>query len=231
LDAGEETADSSRQSVAVEETADSRRQSAEEEIKSAVSDTDGRDKYEEEGDEEEDWDDEDDEEMPVESDKTPSRVVGTDGKSYPAKKTDKPKTMSSFGELAASLPYSYEEQSAAQAVIDAVFALPVSLTLRVHEGRLIITSTDPDKPTLRDCPLQRGTDWQHYPIRPFFNFSAGDWDILENGGINTVGDLAKLISTDPKEQKTLPKFGKKKIVNLEEQFEAFWMAHPELCNP
>jgi len=68
-----------------------------------------------------------------------------------------------------------------------------SLTLRVHEGRLIITSTDSEKPTLRDCPLQRGTDWKNYPIRPFFKFSAADWDILENGGITTVGDLATLV--------------------------------------
>jgi hypothetical protein len=164
-------------------------------------------------------------------DEKPERVVGTDGKSYPAKKEKpgKPKPMTSFGELAASFPYSHDEQVAAQAVVDAVFALPVSLTLRIHEGRLIITSTDSDKPTLRDCPLQREMDWKNYPIRPFFKFSAADSDLLENGGICTVGDLATLITSDPKEHKTLPKFGKKKLEHLEKQFEDFWMAHPELC--
>ena len=175
---------------------------------------------------------EEDEETYDEVDEKPSRVVGLDGKSYPAKKdkADKPKTMTSFGELAASLPYSHAEEMAAQAVIDAVYALPLTLTIRTHEERLIITSTDSDKPTLRDCPLQRGTDWTAYPIRPFFKFSATDFDLLENGGIYTVGGLATLITTNPKERKTLPKFGKKKLEHLEKQFEDFWMAHPELCN-
>jgi hypothetical protein len=153
-----------------------------------------------------------------------------DGKSYPARKDKTDSRMTSFGELAASLPYCYAEEAAAQAVVDAVFALPVSLIIRIHEGRLIITSTDSEKPTLRDCTLQRGTDWQNYPIHPFFKFSATDFDLLENGGIRTVGDLANLISTDPKERKTLPKFGKKKLEHLEKQFEDFWIAHPELCN-
>ena len=188
-----------------------------------------------ETEEEEEVSDLDDEEEKIldEAGEQLDRVVGLDGKSYPAKKdkADKPKPMTSFGELAASLPYSYEEQTAAQAVIDAVFALPMSLTLRVHEGRLMITSTDSEKPTLLDCPLQRGTDWKNYPIRPFFKFSAADFDLLENGGIRTVGDLATLITTDLKECKTLPKFGKKKLEHLEKQFEDFWMAHPELCNP
>jgi len=184
-----------------------------------------------------DVDDEDEENevrdtFPDETDEQPERVVGLDGKSYPAKKgkTDKPKPMTSFRELVASLPYSLDEQTAAQAVVDAVFALPMSLTLRIHEGRLIIASTDSEKPTLRDCPLQRGTDWQNYPIRPFFKFSAADFDLLENGGICTVGDLAKLITADLKERKTLPKFGRQKLEHLEKQFEDFWMAHPELCN-
>jgi len=197
----------------VEKTADIRRQTAAENgEESAVSDMD---------DEEEEIQDEADEET--------DRVVGLDGKSYPAKK-NKAEPMRSFGELAASLPYSYEEQAAAQAVVDAVFALPSTLLIRTHEGRLMITSTDSEKPTLRDCPLQRGTDWENYPIRPFFKFSATDSDLLENGGIRTVGDLATLISADPKERKTLPKFGKKKLEHLEEQFENFWMTHPELCN-
>ena len=127
--------------------------------------------------------------------------------------------MRSFGELAATLPYTYEEQLAAQAIVNAVFALPSSLLLRVHEGRLIVTSTDSDKPTLRDCPLQRGMDWKQWPMQPFFKFSPAEWEILENGGIKNIGDLAALISTNPKEQKILPKFGRKKIENLEKQFE------------
>jgi len=159
----------------------------------------------------------------------PERVIGTDGKSYPATKKDKEKPMTSFGELAKSLPYSYDEQKAAQTIEDSLFALPGTLTVQVRGEYLVVTSTDPDKPPLRTVPLKRGADWKNYPIRPFFKFSAADWDILENGGVRTVGDLAKLVSTDPKEQKTLPKFGKKKIENLEKQFEEFWTAHPELC--
>ena len=162
------------------------------------------------------------------SETKPKRVIGLDGKSRPAtmKKT---KPMKSFGELADSLPYTYDEQEAAQAIVNAVFALPSSLTLRVHEGRLIVTSTDPDKPTLRDCPLQRGTDWEQWPLKPFFKLLASDLETLENNGIRTIGDLAMLISTDPKEQKSLPKFGKKKLEQLEQKFEEFWAAHPELC--
>ena len=207
----------------VEETATESEESA--------SDTDDSDTDDEDEDEDEEKEEEE-EDFPDEADEQPERVVGLDGKSYPAKKDkpDKPKPMTSFGELAASLPYCYAEQTAAQAVVDAVFALPVSLMIRIHEGRLIITSTDSEKPTLRDCPLQRGTDWQNYPIRPFFKFSEADFDLLENDGIRTVGDLATLITTDPKERKTLPKFGKKKLGHLEQQFEDFWMAHPELYN-
>ena len=204
----------------VVETADSGRQTVAETEEEAVSDLD-------DVDEEIHDDANESDELPEE----PNRVVGLDGKSYPAKTIKPDKPMTSFGELAASLPYSFEEQTAAQAVVDAVFALPMSLTLRVHEGRLIITSTDSEKPTLLDCPLQRGTDWRNYPIRPFFKFSAADVDLLENGGIRTVGNLATLITADPKERKTLPKFGKKKLEYLEKQFEDFWMAHPELCNP
>ena len=173
--------------------------------------------------------DEPDEDNKSEPKTKPERVTGTDGKSYPATKTAKDKPMASFGELTKSLPYSYAEQQAAQAIEDSLFALPGTLTVQVRGEYLVVTSTDPDKPPLRTIPLQRGTDWQNYPPRPFFKFSAADWDILENGGIRTVGDLAKLISTDPKEQKTLPKFGKKKIEHLEKQFEKFWAAHPELC--
>ena len=164
----------------------------------------------------------------VNSETKPKRVVGADGKFYLAKK-NKPKLMKSFGELADSLPYSYDEQEAAQAIVNAVFALPSSLTLRVHEGRLIVTSTDPDKPTLRDCPLQRGIDWEQWPLKPFFKLSASDLETLDNNGIRTIGDLAMLISTDPKEQKSLPKFGKKKLADLEAKFEEFWTTHPELC--
>ena len=202
-------------------------ESATEAEESAVSDMDDADDEDEEHEVSDHFSDGADE-----ADEKPERVVGLDGKSYPVKKdkTDKSKSMTSFGELAASFPYSLDEQTAAQAVVNAVFALPTSLTLRVHEGRLIITSTDSEKPTLRDCPLQRGTDWKNYPIRPFFKFSAADFDLLENSGIRTVGDLATLISTDPKERKTLPTFGKKKLEHLEKQFEDFWMAHPELCN-
>ena len=179
-----------------------------------------------EDDEDEDDDDEDDE-----SDDKPKRVTGVDGKSYPAKKKDKekPTTMTSFGELAASLPYTYDEQKAAQAIEDALFALPGTLTVEVKGEYLVVSSTDPDKPPLRTVPLKRGTDWKAYPIRPFFDFTKADWDILENGGIKTVGDLATLVSTDPKEQKQLPKFGKGKVAKLEEQFVKFWGDHPELC--
>jgi len=202
------------------------------ESEGSVSDTDDSDSDDDDDEEDDEEADADDKDFHAEADEQPERVVGLDGKSYPAKKDkpDKPKSMTSFGELAASLPYCYAEQTAAQAVVDAVFALPVSLVIRIHEGRLIITSTDSEKPTLRDCPLQRGTDWQNYPIRPFFKFSEADFDLLENDGIRTVGDLATLITTDPKERKTLPKFGKKKLGHLEQQFEDFWMAHPELYN-
>jgi len=164
----------------------------------------------------------------VDSETKPKRVIGLDGKSRPAT-MNKPKPMKSFGELADSLPYTYDEQEAAQAIVNAVFALPSSLTLRVHEGWLIVTSTDHDKPTLRDCPLQRGSDWEQWPLKPFFKLSASDLETLENNGIRTIGDLAMLISTDPKEQKSLPKFGKKKLEQLEQKFEEFWTAHPELC--
>ena len=180
----------------------------------------------EEDDEEEDVDDDEFESQTPNGD---TRVVGADGKKYPRTQQKKAEPMRSFGELAASMPYSYDEQLAAQTLENAVFAMPSSLTLRVHEGRLIITSTDPDKPTLRDFPLQRGTDWQNFPAKAFFRFTPADWDILENSGIRTVGGLATLISADPRERQTLPKFGNKKIENLEKQFEEFWTAHPELC--
>jgi len=175
--------------------------------------------------------DEDDDDGDDESNDKPKRVTGVDGKSYPAKKKDKekPTTMTSFGELAASLPYTYDEQKAAQAIEDALFALPGTLTVEVKGEYLVVSSTDPDKPPLRTVPLKRGTDWKAYPIRPFFDFTKADWDILENGGIKTVGDLATLVSTDPKEQKQLPKFGKGKVAKLEEQFVKFWGDHPELC--
>ena len=194
-----------------EETADSRRQTTAEDADTAVSDIDEC--------EYEDIQDEDDD--------NPSRVVGLDGKSYPAKqdKTDKSKPMTSFGELAASLPYSLTEETAAQAVIDAVYALPSTLTIRTHEGRLIITSTDSDKPTLRDCPLQRGADWERFPIKPFFKFSATDFELLDNNEIETVGDLSELVMG----KKTISGFGKRKLENLEEQFERFWEQNPELC--
>ena len=68
------------------------------------------------------------------------------------------------------------------------------------------------------------------PHAALFNgYPQADWDILENGDIRTVGDLAKLISTDPKEQKTLTKFGKRKLEKLEEQFMQFWERFPEVC--
>jgi hypothetical protein len=74
--------------------------------------------------------------------------------------------------------------------------------------------------------LQRGTDWENYPIRPFFKFSESDFDLLENGGIKTVGDLSLLVQR----KKEVPKFGKRKLELLERQFEQFWTNHPELCN-
>jgi hypothetical protein len=134
LDAEGETAGGRQQTAAGEEAAGSRRQAAAEEN----IDDESREEWEEESE----ADDEipDDEEWEEAAKEKPSRVIGTDGKSYLAKKekAEKPTTMTSFGELAASLPYSDDEQTAAQAVVDAVFALPMSLTLRVHEGRLIL---------------------------------------------------------------------------------------------
>jgi len=166
--------------------------------------------------------------VPTEPGQKSKTVIGTDGKSYPVKKTQ-PKPMKSFSELADSLPYSYDEQQAAKAIENAIFALPSSLTLRIHEGRMIIASTDPDKPTLRDFPVQRGKNWEKWPCRPFFKFTSADWELLERNGINTIDDLGMLVFADPNKRKSIPNFGKKKIENVKDQFEEFWTAHPELC--
>jgi hypothetical protein len=146
----------------------------------------------------------------------PERVIGTDGKSYPAKKDpadDRPQMTDAC-----------DEQAAAQAVMEAVYALPTSLMVIAEGLELAIIQVDSGR-AIRRFPMDRGTDWQNYPIRPFFKCSSGDLKILMENDIYTVGGLSELVQG----KKTLPKFGKKTLENLKQQFENFWMAHPELC--
>jgi hypothetical protein len=152
---------------------------------------------------------------PDEDDEKPKRKVKKDDESIQATQDEIKPT-----------PEITNEHDAIQAIENAIFALPSTLTIGIrNDNSLAILSIETGQ-TLRLIPLQRGTDWENFPIKPFFKFAKADRETLENGGIATVGDLAKLV----KYEKTLPKFGKRKIENLEKQFETFWETHPGLCN-
>jgi len=161
---------------------------------------------------------------PTEEREEPERVVGTDGKSYPAKKGKaKPqaeRAMSWLGNADKTI------QAIEVALYHAFHHLPETITVQVTEGFLELVSTDPGNPLRYMIPLHRTTDWQTFPARAFFTFTKAEWELLEDHNIRTVGDLSELV----KGEKTVPKFGERKLAMLEEKFETFWTAHTELCD-
>ena len=127
-------------------------------------------------------------------------------------------------------PYTVAERAWFDTFRDVVFAMPGTLAFRTHEGQVIVESAvDSQKPSLDSCPIHRGSDWENWPFRPFFKFSDCDLESFASAGVKTVGDLSKVASAVTFERIVVPKFGKKKIEQLEDQFIEFWKRHPELC--
>lgn len=127
-------------------------------------------------------------------------------------------------------PYTVAERAWFDKFRDVVFAMPGTLVFRTHAGQVIVESAvDSQKPSLDACPIHRGSDWENWPFRPFFKFSDCDLESFASAGVKTVGDLAQVVSAVTYERIVVPKFGKKKIEQLEDQFIEFWKQHPELC--
>lgn len=102
------------------------------------------------------------------------RVVGQDGKSYPAKKEPKEKPE-------VSSENTDQDILAIECALYCAFhRLPETIFVNVKDKHLVITSDDPDKPFQHSIPLYRSTDWQSFPARACFTFTEAEWRILED---------------------------------------------------